>query len=499
MKQFLPTGSELQQTRQAQPAEMAPAGKSQSFVDNRPEALAQRKLKETIHASPKMVAQRKLTAELNNTPRMVAQRKLHAFMNRSAVQLQAAPGDELLQGKFEAVQRVEEEEPLQEKFATAQRVEEPLQRQAAEEEELLQGKFKPVQKMELDEEELVQGKFATTQLATGHEKEPPQRQPNNTGLPDNLKSGIENLSGYAMDDVKVHYNSAKPAAMQAHAYAQGTDIHLGPGQEKHLPHEAWHVIQQKQGRVKPTTQMKGQVNVNDDVGLEKEADMMGAKATELNVNSAERNISSFTNTSNFVIQGVFYKDSEMTSSYNSDSDAPWFAKIEQQYQDLFWEYAYEDKIKIYIPEEASKEIAQATIQKEKDRQDEIARENDEIERRREEALIQGKDAEELANAVAKENGGINVVGTAYSNYRPTQEHINWGKVKEYVSRILKGENFTIEINKVGDVKHLQETHHRFVAYMLTGHTFEEVQTEQAIGLKNWSSVKWENYFEGKHG
>jgi len=51
----------------------------------------------------------------------------------------------------------------------------------------------------------------------------------------------------------VHYNSDKPAQLQAHAYAQGTDIHLASGQEKHLPHEAWHVVQQKQGRVKPTT------------------------------------------------------------------------------------------------------------------------------------------------------------------------------------------------------------------------------------------------------
>ena len=102
--------------------------------------------------------------------------------------------------------------------------------------------------------------------------------PNNTGLPDNLKSGIENLSGYSMDDVKVHYNSDKPAQLQAHAYAQGTDIHIGSGEEKHLPHEAWHVVQQKQGRVKPTVQMKGGVDVNDDTGLEREADVMGAKA-----------------------------------------------------------------------------------------------------------------------------------------------------------------------------------------------------------------------------
>ncbi|PCJ37331.1 MAG: hypothetical protein COA99_12840 [Moraxellaceae bacterium] len=80
---------------------------------------------------------------------------------------------------------------------------------------------------------------------------------NNTGLPDNLKSGIENISGYSMDDVRVHYNSTKPAQLQANAYTQGTNIHLGPGQEKHLAHEAWHVVQQKQGRVNASNPFKG--------------------------------------------------------------------------------------------------------------------------------------------------------------------------------------------------------------------------------------------------
>ena len=111
--------------------------------------------------------------------------------------------------------------------------------------------------------------------------EPIQRQENNTGLPNNLKSGMENLSGLSMDDVKVHRNSDKPAQLQAHAYAQGTDIHLGPGQEKHLPHELGHVVQQKQGRVKPTKQMKGKVNLNDEPGLEKEADIMGKKSLSM--------------------------------------------------------------------------------------------------------------------------------------------------------------------------------------------------------------------------
>lgn len=107
---------------------------------------------------------------------------------------------------------------------------------------------------------------------------PIPRRTNKTGMPDSLKSGIENLSGLDMSDVKVHYNSSQPAQLQAHAFAQGNQIHIASGQERHLPHEAWHVVQQKQGRVFPTKQLKGKININDDAGLEKEADVMGIKA-----------------------------------------------------------------------------------------------------------------------------------------------------------------------------------------------------------------------------
>ena len=109
-------------------------------------------------------------------------------------------------------------------------------------------------------------------------QQPIPKNENKKSLPDNLRTGMENLSGMSLDDVKVHRNSDKPAQLQAHAYAQGTDIYLGPGQEKHLSHEAWHVVQQKQGRVKPTMQMKNKVNINDDAKLESEADIMGAKS-----------------------------------------------------------------------------------------------------------------------------------------------------------------------------------------------------------------------------
>lgn len=168
--------------------------------------------------------------------------------------------DEALQGKFKNTVQCQEDEDdlLQGKFR------QPLQRIGEEDDELLQGKFDTVQREEDDE--FMQGKFA----------EPVQKK-NETGMPDNLKAGIEDLSGFSMDDVRVHYNSDKPATVQALAYTQGTDIHVAPGQERHLPHEAWHVAQQMAGRVEPTTEVGG-LPVNDNPALEHEADVMGAKA-----------------------------------------------------------------------------------------------------------------------------------------------------------------------------------------------------------------------------
>ena len=97
------------------------------------------------------------------------------------------------------------------------------------------------------------------------------------GLPGALKAGVENLSGVSLDHVRVHYGSPRPAQLHALAYTQGSEIHVAPGQEKHLPHEAWHAAQQAQGRVQATARL-GSVGLNDDAGLEREADVMGAKA-----------------------------------------------------------------------------------------------------------------------------------------------------------------------------------------------------------------------------
>jgi hypothetical protein len=100
--------------------------------------------------------------------------------------------------------------------------------------------------------------------------------PDRSGIPAQLKAGAEALSGISLDDVRVHYNSSRPAGMDALAFTQGSDIHVAPGQERHLAHEVWHAVQQKQGRVKPTAQMKN-VPLNADASLEREADSIGAR------------------------------------------------------------------------------------------------------------------------------------------------------------------------------------------------------------------------------
>lgn len=100
---------------------------------------------------------------------------------------------------------------------------------------------------------------------------------NKNGLPSGLKDRMEGMSGMDLSDVRVHRNSSKPDRINALAYTEGNEIHLAPGQDHHLAHEAWHAVQQKEGRVGPGAQAKGRA-LNDDRGLESEADRMGDKA-----------------------------------------------------------------------------------------------------------------------------------------------------------------------------------------------------------------------------
>ncbi len=98
-----------------------------------------------------------------------------------------------------------------------------------------------------------------------------------TGIPAQMKAKFERSSGFSFDDVRVHYNSEKPAQLHAHAYTQGSEVFVAPGQEKHLPHELGHVVQQKSNEVKPTGEVGG-MPLNDDEAMESGADKLAEEA-----------------------------------------------------------------------------------------------------------------------------------------------------------------------------------------------------------------------------
>ena len=230
-----------------------------SLVDNRAQTSNQLQLMTAIHGSAPAATQ---ATQLQR-------------MFGPTVQLEGA--EEELQMKSETAQLAGPEEELQMKSETAQ---------LAGPEEELQMKSETAQLAGPEEE--LQMKSETAQLAGPEEElqmkaEAPAPAAASTanagGLPAGLKAGIESASGMDMSDVKVHRNSDKPKDLNALAYTQGSEIHVGPGQEQHLPHEAWHVVQQRQGRVAPTFQTKG-VSINDDSSLEHEADVMGARAAQ---------------------------------------------------------------------------------------------------------------------------------------------------------------------------------------------------------------------------
>lgn len=104
---------------------------------------------------------------------------------------------------------------------------------------------------------------------------------NTTGIPDKLKQRFESYSGVSFDGVQVHYNSDKPAQMQALAYTQANQVYIAPGQERHLAHELGHIVQQHRGQVRATETLNGQA-LNDSPVLEHEADVMAARILSVN-------------------------------------------------------------------------------------------------------------------------------------------------------------------------------------------------------------------------
>ncbi len=69
-------------------------------------------------------------------------------------------------------------------------------------------------------------------------------------------------------------NTSTRSTLESHLRADLSNVRV---HDDSSAHEGWHAVQQAQGRVKPTMQAKS-VAINDDEGLEREADVMGKKA-----------------------------------------------------------------------------------------------------------------------------------------------------------------------------------------------------------------------------
>ena len=121
-------------------------------------------------------------------------------------------------------------------------------------------------------------------MATPSDTRPLAVSDGGKALPDGVRGKMEGALGMDFSRVRVH-EGPQARAMGALAYTQGTDIHFAPGQyqphsqrgQELIGHELTHVVQQAEGRVQATRQMKG-VGLNDNPALEREADDRGREA-----------------------------------------------------------------------------------------------------------------------------------------------------------------------------------------------------------------------------
>ena len=134
-------------------------------------------------------------------------------------------------------------------------------------------------------------------LLSSNNQAPIQRQENRTGLPDEVKDKMESTLNADFSNVNIQTNSDSATKAGALAYTQGNNVHFAPGQFKPdtrsgqelIGHELTHVVQQRESSVPATTSVGG-MPVNDDPGLEMEADRMGSKAASADIDSAQLKI-----------------------------------------------------------------------------------------------------------------------------------------------------------------------------------------------------------------
>ncbi|MFN8397208.1 MAG: DUF4157 domain-containing protein [Bacteroidia bacterium] len=108
----------------------------------------------------------------------------------------------------------------------------------------------------------------------------------NSAMPEAVQAKMESAFGQDFSDVSIHTDSQVSKSAGALAHTQGNEVHFAPGQFKPetqsgqelLGHELTHVVQQRQGRVEATGSTPNGMPLNDNKGLESEADQMGKAA-----------------------------------------------------------------------------------------------------------------------------------------------------------------------------------------------------------------------------
>lgn len=166
----------------------------------------------------------------------------------------------------------------------------------------------PAQRMVKDEDETKQLKENGT---GGSSKNASPLISSGNSLPEDVQAKMENSFGTSFADVNIHQNDNSATDMGALAYTQGNDVHFAPGQynpgsqagQELIGHELTHVVQQRQGNVK-STMKQGGVNINDDSGLEHDADVAGKQAAKGVVQNKNANTNNNISNGNDVAQRV---------------------------------------------------------------------------------------------------------------------------------------------------------------------------------------------------
>ena len=216
-----------------------------------------------------------------NTPYPIGEKSNSELSSPASLGKSVAPVQKMGAEKEDPTQLKEEEGPTQLKEgsgvdASPPQLPFPIQRKADAPDSGVNMVDVPFQMKREDAAQLKEGGEAISS---------PNSSGSETKMPDNVQAKMEDSFNSDFSGVNIHKDSQSATDLGAQAYTQGNDVHFAPGKydpesqkgQELIGHELTHVEQQRQNKVAPTVQAKG-VAINDDPGLEKEADEMGEKA-----------------------------------------------------------------------------------------------------------------------------------------------------------------------------------------------------------------------------